>query len=116
MFPRKRDRPAFRQIRFSKGQPASQLRRSGRSGRYNRSELDAQKDAIESACRQFGARRIRVFGSVARGNVRALLSNRLPICVTIMAGIYKKKTSALTWIGLLNPFETRALRTDSLHM
>jgi hypothetical protein len=32
--------------------------------------LHAQKDAIESACRQFGARRIRVFGSVARGENR----------------------------------------------
>jgi hypothetical protein len=32
--------------------------------------LHAQKDAIESACRQFGARRIRIFGSVARGEDR----------------------------------------------
>lgn len=29
--------------------------------------LHAQKEAIESVCRQYGARRIRVFGSVARG-------------------------------------------------
>lgn len=29
--------------------------------------LHAQKDAINAACHQFGARRIRVFGSVARG-------------------------------------------------
>ncbi|HEU5483009.1 MAG TPA: nucleotidyltransferase family protein [Sphingomicrobium sp.] len=29
--------------------------------------LRANREAIESACRQFGARRIRVFGSVARG-------------------------------------------------
>lgn len=29
--------------------------------------LHAQKEAINAACRQFGARRIRVFGSVARG-------------------------------------------------
>ena len=29
--------------------------------------LHANRDAIESACREFGARRIRVFGSVARG-------------------------------------------------
>lgn len=32
--------------------------------------LHAQKDAINAACRQFGARRIRVFGSVARGEER----------------------------------------------
>ncbi|WEN16348.1 nucleotidyltransferase domain-containing protein [Rhodanobacter sp. AS-Z3] len=32
--------------------------------------LHAQKDAIHAACRQFGARRIRVFGSVARGEER----------------------------------------------
>jgi hypothetical protein len=32
--------------------------------------LHAQKEAIEGACRQFGARRIRVFGSVARGEER----------------------------------------------
>ncbi|MBT2143278.1 MULTISPECIES: nucleotidyltransferase family protein [unclassified Rhodanobacter] len=32
--------------------------------------LHAQKDAINSACRQYGARRIRVFGSVARGEER----------------------------------------------
>jgi predicted nucleotidyltransferase len=29
--------------------------------------LHAQKELIDAACRQFGARRIRVFGSVARG-------------------------------------------------
>ncbi|MHB1059937.1 MAG: nucleotidyltransferase family protein [Rhodanobacter sp.] len=29
--------------------------------------LHTQKDAINAACRQYGARRIRVFGSVARG-------------------------------------------------
>lgn len=32
--------------------------------------LQAKKHAIESACREFGARRIRVFGSVARGEER----------------------------------------------
>jgi predicted nucleotidyltransferase len=32
--------------------------------------LHAQKDAINAACRQYGARRIRVFGSVARGEER----------------------------------------------
>lgn len=32
--------------------------------------LHAQKDAIDAACRQYGARRIRVFGSVARGEER----------------------------------------------
>lgn len=32
--------------------------------------LHEQKDAIEAACRQFGAQRIRVFGSVARGEER----------------------------------------------
>lgn len=32
--------------------------------------LRGQKDAIESACRRYGARRIRVFGSVARGEDR----------------------------------------------
>lgn len=32
--------------------------------------LHAKKEAIESACREFGARRIRVFGSVARGEER----------------------------------------------
>ncbi|MCW0202506.1 MAG: nucleotidyltransferase domain-containing protein [Rhodanobacter thiooxydans] len=32
--------------------------------------LHAQKDAIHAACRQYGARRIRVFGSVARGEER----------------------------------------------
>ncbi len=32
--------------------------------------LHGQKDAIHAACRQFGARRIRVFGSVARGEER----------------------------------------------
>lgn len=32
--------------------------------------LHAQRDAILSACREFGARRIRVFGSVARGEER----------------------------------------------
>ena len=32
--------------------------------------LHAQKDAIHAACRQYGARRIRVFGSVARGDER----------------------------------------------
>jgi hypothetical protein len=32
--------------------------------------LHAKKDAIETACREFGARRIRVFGSVARGEER----------------------------------------------
>lgn len=30
-------------------------------------QLHTQKEAIEAACRQYGARRIRVFGSVARG-------------------------------------------------
>ena len=29
-------------------------------------QLHRQKDAIEAACRQYGARHIRVFGSVAR--------------------------------------------------
>ena len=32
--------------------------------------LHSQRDAIHAACRQFGARRIRVFGSVARGEER----------------------------------------------
>jgi predicted nucleotidyltransferase len=32
--------------------------------------LHAQKDAINAACRQYGARRIRVFGSVARREER----------------------------------------------
>ena len=32
--------------------------------------LHAQKEAINAACRQFGARRIRVFGSVARREER----------------------------------------------
>jgi predicted nucleotidyltransferase len=32
--------------------------------------LHAQRDAIYAACRQYGARRIRVFGSVARGEER----------------------------------------------
>lgn len=32
--------------------------------------LHAQKNAINAACRQYGARRIRVFGSVARGEER----------------------------------------------
>jgi uncharacterized protein len=32
--------------------------------------LHGQRDAIHAACRQFGARRIRVFGSVARGEER----------------------------------------------
>lgn len=32
--------------------------------------LHAQRDAINAACRQYGARRIRVFGSVARGEER----------------------------------------------
>ena len=32
--------------------------------------LRARKDAIHAACRQYGARRIRVFGSVARGEER----------------------------------------------
>lgn len=32
--------------------------------------LHGQKDAILAACRQYGARRIRVFGSVARGEER----------------------------------------------
>lgn len=32
--------------------------------------LREKKDAIESTCREFGARRIRVFGSVARGEER----------------------------------------------
>lgn len=32
--------------------------------------LHAKKDAIERACQQFGARQIRVFGSVARGEER----------------------------------------------
>jgi len=32
--------------------------------------LHAKRDAIESARREFGARRIRVFGSVARGEER----------------------------------------------
>lgn len=56
--------------------------------------LRARKEAIESACRQFGARRIRVFGSVARGEERPdsdidflvdfprgydLISQRLPL-------------------------------------
>ncbi len=33
--------------------------------------LHAKRDAIASACREFGARRIRVFGSVARGEESA---------------------------------------------
>lgn len=32
--------------------------------------LHEQKDVIHAACRQYGARRIRVFGSVARGEER----------------------------------------------
>jgi len=32
--------------------------------------LHKQKDRIHAACRQYGARRIRVFGSVARGEER----------------------------------------------
>ena len=32
--------------------------------------LHEKRDAIHAACRQFGARRIRVFGSVARGEER----------------------------------------------
>ena len=32
--------------------------------------LHEQKDRIHAACRQYGARRIRVFGSVARGEER----------------------------------------------
>ncbi len=32
--------------------------------------LYARRDAIHAACRQYGARRIRVFGSVARGEER----------------------------------------------
>jgi predicted nucleotidyltransferase len=32
--------------------------------------LHEKKDAINAACRQYGARRIRVFGSVARGEER----------------------------------------------
>lgn len=34
-------------------------------------QLHAQRNAIEQACRQYGARRIRVFGSVARREDRA---------------------------------------------
>jgi predicted nucleotidyltransferase len=33
-------------------------------------QLHDQKEAIEAACRQYGALRIRVFGSVARGEER----------------------------------------------
>lgn len=33
-------------------------------------ELHRQRDAINAACRRYGARRIRVFGSVARGEER----------------------------------------------
>jgi len=33
--------------------------------------LHEKKDMIHAACRQYGARRIRVFGSVARGQERA---------------------------------------------
>lgn len=33
-------------------------------------ELRRQRDVINAACRRFGARRIRVFGSVARGEER----------------------------------------------
>lgn len=33
-------------------------------------ELHRQREAINAACRRFGARRIRVFGSVARGEER----------------------------------------------
>lgn len=33
-------------------------------------QLHERRDAINAACRQFGARRIRVFGSVARGDDR----------------------------------------------
>lgn len=33
-------------------------------------KLHAQREAINAACRQYGARRIRVFGSVARGEER----------------------------------------------
>lgn len=33
-------------------------------------DLRGQKDAILAACRQYGAQRIRVFGSVARGEER----------------------------------------------
>ena len=33
-------------------------------------QLHNQKDAIEAVARQYGARRIRVFGSVARGEER----------------------------------------------
>jgi predicted nucleotidyltransferase len=32
--------------------------------------LHSQKDAIHAACKKYGARRIRVFGSVARGEER----------------------------------------------
>ncbi len=32
--------------------------------------LHARRDAIHAACREYGARRIRVFGSVARGEER----------------------------------------------
>ncbi len=32
--------------------------------------LHAKREAINAACRQYGARRIRVFGSVARGEER----------------------------------------------
>jgi len=32
--------------------------------------LQSKKEAIERACREFGAQRIRVFGSVARGEER----------------------------------------------
>lgn len=32
--------------------------------------LHARKEAIDAACREFGVRRIRVFGSVARGEER----------------------------------------------
>ncbi|WP_217318878.1 nucleotidyltransferase family protein [Rhodanobacter sp. B05] len=33
-------------------------------------QLHVQSEAIHAACRQYGARRIRVFGSVARGEER----------------------------------------------
>ncbi len=61
-------------------------------------QLHRQRDAIHAACRQYGARRIRVFGSVARGEERAdsdidflvdfpigydLFAQRLPLTETL---------------------------------
>lgn len=87
-------------------------------------ELRAQRSAIESLCSQYGARRMRVFGSVARGEERPdsdvdllvefprgydLFAQRLPLTEKL-AELLKRRVELIPEHELSRHIRDRALK------